>query len=154
MFLSYNQASQAGWVSGLHEFLKGQRVDEVVDRWELKLTMDLKSWMTQEISRAERVVIISDDIYARKADHHEGGVGEETFIIEADLRDHAPIGKYLAIIRSESLASGTPLYLQGRLVIPCPSDEQTPSVYQKVLNALYDEDGGAPPLGEPPIYLY
>jgi hypothetical protein len=115
--------------------------------------MDLKSWMAHEISLAGKVVIISDDVYARKADNHEGGVGEETFIIEADLRDHAPTGKYLAVIRSESIATGTPMYLQGRLVIPCASDEQTASVYQKVLNALYDERETVPPLGDPPIYL-
>jgi hypothetical protein len=153
VFLSYNQATQGAWVSGLYEFLKGQGVDAIVDRWQLKLTMDLNAWMAQEIAKADRVVIISDDVYARKADRYEDGVGEETRIIESDLPAHAETGKYLPVIRSESLETGTPGYLRGRLVIACPSDAHTASVYQKVLNALYLDDAGGPQPGEAPVYV-
>ena len=153
VFLSYNQATQASWVKGLHEFLKSQGIDAVVDRWELKLMMDLKEWMAQEISRADKVVIISDEAYARKADMHEGGVGEETSIIEIDLKRPAPPEKYIAVIRSQSAAAGTPAYLRGRFVVHCSSDDQTARVYQQILRALHGEGHVAPPFGERPIYL-
>jgi hypothetical protein len=42
VFLSYNQSTQASWVSGLHEFLKSQGVNAVVDRWELKANHGLE----------------------------------------------------------------------------------------------------------------
>jgi len=153
VFLSYNKATQALWVKGLHEFLRSQGIDAIVDRWDLKLMMNLKAWMTQEILRADKVVIVSDEAYAAKANKHEGGVGYETSIIEAELERLSHSGKYLAIIRSGSAASGTPAYLQGRFVIHCSSEAQTPSTYQLILRALYDTAETAPPSGEAPIYL-
>lgn len=69
------------------------------------------------------------------------------------LKERAPDGKYIVVVRSNPMEAGLPQYLRGRLVIPCPSDEQTASVYQIVLSALYDEGAGEPRLGEPPVYL-
>jgi hypothetical protein len=153
VFLSYNQATQSAWVKELHEFLRSQGINAVVDRWELKVMMDLNTWMAQEISRADKVVIISDEEYARKADNREGGVGEETLVIEADLNRHVSPQKYVPIVRCQEIANGTPAFLGGRLVIHCPSDEKTASVYQRILQAIHSDSSVAPPIGESPLYL-
>jgi hypothetical protein len=153
VFLSYNKSTEALWVSGLHEFLKSQGIDSIVDRWDLKLMTDLETWMRVEIMRADKVVIISDEAYAAKADRREGGVGYETAIIEAELKRSSRQEKYLAVIRSVSPTSGTPAYLQGRFVIHCPTDAHTPAVYQTILRALYDTSEVSPPSGPAPLYL-
>src|SRR5262245_31030154 len=52
VFVSYNQATQSVWVKELHTFLRAQGINAVVDRWELKIMMNLNEWMGQEISQA------------------------------------------------------------------------------------------------------
>jgi hypothetical protein len=40
--------------------------------------MELPQWMCNELDLADKVVIVSDEAYAEKADGHLGGVGWET----------------------------------------------------------------------------
>jgi hypothetical protein len=153
VFLSYNQATQSPWVQGLHEFLRGQGIDARVDVWDLKMMMDLNDWMSQEIALADKVIIISDEAYAKKADNYEGGVGEETRAIEADLKSSKFSDKYIGVVRSDSVDTGTPAYLSRRFMIHCCSDEHTAADYQKILKQLYGDSRVPPPLGKRPLYL-
>jgi hypothetical protein len=152
VFLSYNQATQAEFVTALYAFLKGQGIDAVVDRWQLPFSTDLKRWMLKQVARAERVIIVTDEEYARKADALEGGVGDETTIIRADLRS-APDGKYVVVVRAPALTPGMPHYLKGRYVLHCASMAEAPSICQKVLRGLYDDSAFQPSPGEPPLFV-
>jgi hypothetical protein len=47
--------------------------------------MDLQQWMSNELSMADKVLVVCDEVYKRKADGRLGGVGWETMIIQGDI---------------------------------------------------------------------
>ena len=53
--------------------------------------MDLPQFMTNELMLAERVLIISNEKYAAKANGRHGGVGWESMSIQGDMA-HPPQG--------------------------------------------------------------
>ena len=152
VFLSYNKATQSAWVKDFCDFLRRNGVDARIDQSELKLTMKLKAWMREEIARADKVVIVSDPVYARKADRMEGGVGYETSIIKRELRRRVRVEKYLVIVRAKDLESGTPRYLEGRYVRLQKSGDPTHRIFAQLLKDLRDPRT-RPPLRRPPVYL-
>jgi hypothetical protein len=52
--------------------------------------MDLPQFISNELTLADRVVLVSDEKYAEKADGRVGGVGWETMIVQGDIARLAP----------------------------------------------------------------
>ncbi len=80
VFISYTATDDIHmkWVEELGAYLRANGVEARLDRWHLKRGMDLPQWMTNELQLADRVVIVSNEQYAAKADGRLGGVGWET----------------------------------------------------------------------------
>jgi hypothetical protein len=109
--------------------------------------------MTNELQLADRVLIISNEQYAAKADGRLGGVGWETMIIQGDIaiqkRDSR---KYLVVVRSEDLAAGTPRYLRTKFAFHSrPSGSDAP-MRDEMLRELL-QVSSEPPIGTPPVFL-
>jgi hypothetical protein len=156
VFISYTASQDtdnSSWVEKLAGFLRNQGLDVRLDQWHLHRGVDLQDWMNTELRQAEKVIIVSDDQYAAKADGRLGGVGWETMLIQNDLaRLPANTRKLLVLVRSPILASGTPYYLRGRFAIHCPPGTNIGSIVEELLKELYELDI-APPIGTAPIYL-
>jgi hypothetical protein len=155
VFISYAIANRrtAEWVAGLHEFLKGQGVDAVLDRWDLEATASLEKWMAGEFGRAEKVLIVSDEVYAQRANAGLGGVGYETALIAEDLRTDDKASKYVIVLLSGTKESGLPHYLQDRLALDCREPLHTARKYHEIWQRVCDVSPVGPALGMSPILL-
>src|SRR3569623_409176 len=117
VFISYTATDDihTAWVESLGTFLRSNGCEARLDRWHLKRGMDLPQWMTKELQLADRVLIISNEQYAAKADGRLGGVGWETMLIQGDIATQQLTShKYLIVVRSEDFSAGTPQYLRTK----------------------------------------
>jgi hypothetical protein len=155
VFISYSHTSpqHKKWVEELGSFLRGSGIDARMDVWHLRRGMDLPQFMTNELTLANRVILVSDEKYAEKADGRVGGVGWETMIIQGDMSQQPADGnKYLVVVRSKSVKDGLPRYLQSKFVIHWPDDGVEDLNLQILLQELYDVVK-VPPLGPKPVFL-
>jgi hypothetical protein len=86
VFMSYAHSSpeHKKWVETLGTFLRHNGIDARLDTWHLRSGMDISQFMANELALADRVIIISDEKYADKADGRIGGAGWETMLIQGD----------------------------------------------------------------------
>jgi hypothetical protein len=156
VFVSYCHSSpeHEEWVVEFGTFLRENGVDARLDVWHLRRGMDLPQFMTNELALADRVIIVSDEKYAEKADGRVGGVGWETMIVQGDMMRQQPINnsKYLVIVRSRDLDDGLPEYLKTKFVIHWPGGTTEEPNRRILLRELYDRVE-PPPLGSTPIFL-
>ncbi|UMR29122.1 TIR domain-containing protein [Massilia sp. MB5] len=87
VFISYSWKDDTvkSWVLELAKKLCANGVDARLDRFHLRPGMDLPQWMTNELIKAHKVLLICDSHYAEKADMRKAGVGWETMIIQGDM---------------------------------------------------------------------
>jgi TIR domain len=155
VFVSYSHTSpdHEQWVERLGTFLRESGIDARLDIWNLRHGMDLPQFMTNELALAERVILISDEKYAEKADGRVGGVGWETMIVQGDIASQPPDStKYLVIVRSKDVEAGLPRYLKTKFVIHWPEVTSDEKNRQILLRELYDQVK-VPPLGPKPVFL-
>lgn len=153
VLVSYNQSTQRDWVAALDAFLNANGIHAVVDGRDLRLTALLEEWMSTEISRADKVIVVTDETYAQKADAHVGGVGAETRLIEQELERGASFGKLIVIVRSSPVDAALPKYLRGRNVLECSEDSRSASTFDRVLREIYRDDALPVSRGQRPILL-
>jgi len=155
VFISYSRSSPEHelWVEQLGTYLRHNGVDARLDIWHLRRGMDLPQFMTNELALADRVILISDEKYAEKADGRVGGVGWETMIVQGDLAQLPPEStKYLVIVRGQHVEHSLPKYLKTKFVIHWPGQTVDERNKQTLLCELYDVVR-IPPLGQKPVFL-
>jgi hypothetical protein len=155
VFISYCHTSpeHEQWVEQFGTFLRENGLDARLDIWHLRRGMDLPQFMTNELALASRVIIVSDERYAEKADGRVGGVGWETMIVQGDMSRQPPEStKYLVIVRSQPLDAGLPRYLKTKFVIHWPGKLADERNRQLLLRELYNISE-VPPLGKRPVSL-
>lgn len=127
------------WVKNLALFLIDNGIQARLDKFHLRRGMDLHQWMCNELSLAEKVVIVCDETYKLKADGRLGGVGWETMIIQGDIANLPPDStKYQIIIRTEDIKKGIPLYLSTKYVFHAPPSNKENSFQSELLRELLD----------------
>jgi len=155
VFISWTKTNDDhwNWTEQLGKFLRENGVNARIDMWHLKTGMDLPQFMTNELSLADKVIIISNEKYAEKADGRTGGVGWETMIIQGDMARQPPDStKFLVIVTSNNLEEGLPIYLKSKYVIHWTGKDKEKINRQRLLSELlnvFEE----PPLGVAPVYL-
>jgi hypothetical protein len=155
VFISYCHSSpkHEKWVEELGCSLRENGIDARMDIWNLRRGMDLPQFMTNELALAQRVVLISDEKYAEKADGRVGGVGWETMIVQGDMAQQQPdSNKYLVVVASSLLDAGLPRYLKTKFVIHWPDAQNDEHNLQLLLRELYDAVK-VPPLGPKPLFV-
>lgn len=154
-FISYTSTNEKHktWVKSLGIFLRENGVDARLDMWHLRRGMDLPQWMCNELQIADKVIIISDEKYAQKADGRHGGVGWETMMIQGDMASQAPENtKYVAIIRTDEYEEGLPRYLKTKYCFHWPENCNENQLRNELLRELFGVSD-VPPIGEPPFYI-
>lgn len=155
VFISYSHTSteHEDWVEALGKFLRENGVDARLDAWHLRRGMDLPQFMTNELTLADRVVLVSDEKYAEKADGRVGGVGWETMIIQGDMARLSPEStKYVVVVRSPTVDGGLPNYLRTKFVLHWNGTITDEKNRLLMLQELFDVVR-VPPLGRRPIFL-
>ncbi len=155
VFISYTKTNDEHhtWVDNFARFLRSNGINLRIDIWHLKTGMDLPQFMTNELSLADKVIIISNEEYAAKADGRTGGVGWETMIIQGDMSKLPPDStKYLTIVKSDDLNEGLPMYLKTKYVIHWSSKTKDSVNNQRVLIELLSIHQ-EPSIGIPPVFV-
>jgi SEFIR domain-containing protein len=159
VFISYTggENERIIWVEKLANFLRNEGVETRLDRWNLMLGADLPQWMANELKLADKVLIISDERYAEKADGRLGGVGWETMLIQGDMMMSSSQSatnnpKYILIVCSDDVSLGTPVYLRTKYALHWHARASEASMRDDLLRNLY-AISSEPQIGSPQIFL-
>src|SRR6266446_6798061 len=102
VFVSYSWSSPAHvqWVLDLATRLREDGVDVILDKWDLREGHDAIAFMEKMVTDKDvtKVIVVSDRVYAEKADGRKGGVGTETQIISAEVYGRADQDKFCAVV--------------------------------------------------------
>ena len=143
VFMSYTGSSDdhAQWVLDVATFLRENGINSRVDKWHLRHGMELPQWMCNELALADKVVIISDEAYAEKANGHVGGVGWETRVIQGDMLNLSVENtKYIVVVRGEEFIRCVPDYLRAKYAIHWrASADETVKRRELVLKQAYSQ---------------
>jgi hypothetical protein len=127
------------WVKQLALSLIDQGIQARLDKFHLRRGMDLPQWMCNELSMADKVIIVCDENYKQKADGRLGGVGWETMVIQGDIANLPPDStKYQIIVRAENVTEGLPNYLKTRYAFHARPSDQLQSFRQELVRELLD----------------
>lgn len=155
VFISWTKTDDShwNWTEELAKYLRENGINARIDMWHLRTGMDLPQFMSNELSLADKVIIVSNEQYAAKADGRLGGVGWETMIIQGDMSRQPPEStKYLTIVKAENIDDGLPIYLKSKYVIHWNSKTKEIVNRQRLLNELLNvvEE---PQIGVAPVFL-
>ena len=157
VFISYSWSCSEK-VKELAERLISDGVDVVIDIAELKEGQDKYAFMERCVTddTITKVLMICDKAYAEKANKREGGVGDETVVISAEVYGKAKQEKFVPLIfeRDEEGKEYVPAYLKSRIYIDLSNVDNYEENYDKLLRNLYDKpEWRKPTLGKMPEYL-
>ena len=121
VFISYSWVPEENkqWVKKLAERLETDGIEVVIDYKDLKLGHDKYAFMERMVSdpSIDKVLIICNSGYKKKADKREGGVGDESIIITPQVYGKAEQEKFIPVV-NERDAHGEPylpIYLASRM---------------------------------------
>jgi TIR domain len=160
VFISYSwsSAEHEQWVLDLATQLRDNGVDAILDKWDLKKGHDANVFMEQMVTdpTVQKVIIVSDSVYAEKADGRRGGVGTETQILSPQIYAKAKQDKFVVVI-PEVDADGKPFlpaYYRSRIFIDLSSEEIYPQNFEELVRWIFDKPiHPKPQIGKPPAYL-
>jgi len=160
LFISYSwsNAIHEKWVLDLATELRENSVDVVLDKWDLKEGHDAIAFMEKMVTdkTIEKVLIISDKIYAKKADQRKKGVGTEAQIISSEIYNSVSQDKFVAIV-TETDRDGNPYlpsYYKSRIYIDFSDDSNFSKSFEQLLRWIFNKPMyKKPALGKPPAFL-
>lgn len=160
VFISYAWGSQEHdeKVIALATNLKGDGVDVVFDKWQLKEGNDTFKFMEKSVldESITNVLILIDPIYAKKANERAGGVGTETQIISTEVYNKVEQRKFIPVVFERDVEGNVckPQYLKGLLHFDLSMPDTYDTEYQRMVRTLYGIDTyKEPELGKPPVWL-
>lgn len=151
VFISYTWKDEAvkEWVFNLAHALCANGVDARLDRFHLRPGMDLPQWMTNEVLKASKVLLVCDSHYAEKADMRKAGVGWETMIIQGDMMLQGEMNTKYIVISYGDFEKNTPIYMRSKLGI---SKDEVDKNINRLLEHIFEIDT-APAIGKIPDWV-
>jgi hypothetical protein len=153
VFISYawTSAEHQRWVVDLATQLQRDGVDVVLDVWDLRPGQDKYSFMEQMIvdDTIQKVLIICNQAYEKKANERAGGVGDETQIITPAVFANARSEKFVPIIAERDANGGAcvPAYIKSRIYVDVSSSQVYYEGYEQLVRLIH----GAPAFAKPPV---
>ncbi|WP_088549804.1 SEFIR domain-containing protein [Paenibacillus aquistagni] len=161
VFVSYSWTTpeHEEWVVDLATRLRSDGVDVILDKWHLREGQDIYAFMESMVTSdtVDKVLIICDEGYQKRADNRVGGVGTETQIITPQTYSDANQEKFIPIVaeRSDVGEHFIPTYMKTRLYIDLSSYEKFEENYEILLRNIYRVPiFKLPVLGKAPAYLF
>ena len=160
IFISYRWTSpqHEEWVLALATSLRTQGVDVILDKWHLSEGQDTLAFMESVVNdpSVQKVLMICDQGYVRRANNREGGVGTEAQIISAKVYESVDQNKFAAIVVDLD-ADGRPFlphYMSTRLYFDLSNPDAETINFEKIVRWIFGKPfHSTPPIGEPPKYL-
>lgn len=151
VFISYSWKDESvkDWTLQLAKLLRANGVDARLDRFHLRPGMDLPQWMTNEVLKASKVLLVCDSHYAEKADMRKAGVGWETMIIQGDMMLQGEMNTKYIVIAYGDFEKNTPIYMKSKLGI---SKIEVDNDLNKLLEHIFEIDS-APEIGAIPKWV-
>ncbi|EMF0081221.1 TIR domain-containing protein [Enterococcus hirae] len=161
VFISYSWSNEEHKekVIRLAEELVNLGIDVILDEWDLKPGQDKYEFMEQIVtdSSLDKVLIITDRVYAEKANKRQGGVGAETQIITPSLYEDLGENKFIPIIFEKDENTGKaflPTYVKSRIYIDLSSDQVYQQGLEQLVRDIYEKPlRTKPKLGKAPSYI-
>jgi hypothetical protein len=160
VFISYSWSTpeHEAWVLDLATRLVESGVDVVLDKWELREGQDKYKFMERMVADPEikKVVLISDRVYAEKADQRRGGVGTESQIISAEVYEKADQQKFVPVVTElgEDGRPHLPTYMKGRVHIDMSNAANRYEKFEQLVRWIFDRPlYQKPQVGKPPSYV-
>ncbi|SHG54623.1 SEFIR domain-containing protein [Bradyrhizobium erythrophlei] len=158
-FISYSWTSPAHeqWVINLATQLVENGVDVILDKWDLREGNDAVQFMEAMVTNPEvtKVIIVSDNKYAEKANNRKGGVGTESQIMSPEIYRRADQSKFAAVV-PEVDANGEPYlpaFLSSRIYIDM-TESRYATNFEQLLRWLFEKPAYVKPaLGKMPSFL-
>lgn len=160
LFISYSWSNldHEAWVLSFAEELVGAGIEVILDKWDLQPGHDAHAFMESMVTdpKVNKVLLICDEVYARKSDARSGGAGTEAQIITPEIYAKKAQDKFVAVVRERDHDGRPylPVYYKGRIYI----DLSNASSYSTEFERLVRWAWGAPlnvrpPIGERPGFL-
>lgn len=151
VFISYSWKDESvkNWAFELAKKLCANGVDARLDRFHLRPGMDLPQWMTNEVIKAGKVLLVCDSHYAEKADMRKAGVGWETMIIQGDMLLQGELNTKYIVIAYGDFEKNTPIYMKSKLGI---SKLEIDEDINTLLQHIFEVDT-APEIGKIPEWI-
>ncbi len=161
VFISYSWTSsgyQAQIRQWAEQMMEGERVDVILDQWELKEGDDKYAFMEKMVTdeSVTHVLIFSDSEYTAKANSRKSGVGTESQIISNEIYSKVKQSKFIPIVCEfdDSREPYLPVFLKSRIWIDFSTPEAANENWERLIRLLYGEPAYVkPPLGKAPSFL-
>ncbi|MCL2098067.1 MAG: toll/interleukin-1 receptor domain-containing protein [Bacteroidales bacterium] len=155
VFISYSWDNEIhkDWVLDLATKLRLNRVDVILDIWELRAGRDKDYFMENSVRESDKVLLIMTPNYKIKAENRKGGVGNEISMIRAEKFNNQETEKFIPIVRSGNRDECTPLFVKSLIDIDMSIEDNFEKSFEELLRTIYDEPKNEkPPLGEKPQF--
>lgn len=158
VFISYSWEVQERVIE-LAERLFSDGIEVILDVYDLKEGHDKYAFMEQSVNdpSVDKVLIICDRTYTKKANDRSGGVGDETVIISPEIYSQMKQEKFIPIVFEvdEEGRAYIPHYLKTRIYIDFTTeDDQYEIEYEKLIRNIYEKPMyKKPALGVKPEWL-
>ncbi|QNN77224.1 TIR domain-containing protein [Pseudoxanthomonas mexicana] len=160
LFVSYSWTTpeHEEWVIELASQLVENGVEVVLDKWDLREGDNAYSFMERMVTdpSIDKVLIVSDEAYAAKANNRAGGVGTETTIISAEVYGSQKQSRFVVVIPpgSSDAAHHVPAYYKGRIHIDLSNPDIRGAQFEQLVRWIFGKPTHVrPELGAPPAYL-
>jgi hypothetical protein len=161
VFISYSWTSEdhSEWVADLGERLMNDGIDVVLDQWSLEDGHDVNAFMERMVTdpTINRVIIVSDALYAAKADGCKGGVGTETQIISKEVYDSVDQNKFVPLVRERDGDGNAclPIFLKSRKYIDFSDLDHEAEAYDQLVRNIFERPRRRKPaIGKAPSHLF
>lgn len=133
-------------------------INVILDKWDLKPGQDSIDFMEQMVKdpTIDKVLIISDKVYAEKADNRSGGVGTESQIISKKIYEQVNQERFIAVIAEKDPEGKayTPLFYHSRLYIDLSEPDRYAEGFESLIRCIHGQPQfKKPALGKKPEYL-
>lgn len=157
VFISYAWTSEEYQkkVIDLATKLRTDGIVVILDKWDLDVGADKFAFMEKSIAESDKVLILCNKEYKKRADSRWGGAGHETMIIAPEVYEKNAPEKFIPIIM-ESSCSGkkyVPQYLKSFIYIDFTGND-IEKQYKDLVYAIYGfKPDRKPKVGEIPDYI-
>jgi hypothetical protein len=148
VFISYSHDSleHKKWILDLAVRLRNNGIDAIIDQWELKPGDDLPHFMEQNLTNADKILMVCTENYVEKANNGKGGVGYEKMIVTANLLSHINESKVIPVIKQTSSKS-LPVFLTTKLYIDFSKNDDFEFSFDELIRTIHN----SPIFKKPPI---
>ncbi len=144
-------------VIDLAERLTNDGIHVILDDWDLKEGQDKYHFMEQMVNEVtvDKVLLISNKEYAKKANGKVGGVGVESLIVSDEIYNQVEQTKFIPVVMEyENGKPCLPTFIKTRIYIDLSNEEVFEENYDKLIRNIFNKPTSKrPPIGKMPIHL-